>query len=492
MKQHLWKAIAALVALLLLAACSNSGTNTESTMETNAAPSPASTEKASAETEEMTEFAASIPEGTDYDGYEFDILVYDETNAVWYDVDFTAEELTGDVLNDAVFQRKIKVEDALNIKIVTHPEEAYCYTPMYNSVQSGDGAYDCGMIGLQDNFTLAEKKLLYDLNTIENFEINAPWWDQNCVRELSIAHRNYQLTGDISILYRKSIRVLYYNKSLAANYNLANPYDMVDNMTWTVDALTSLCSNVSADLDGNGIRDENDRYGLLYSSGTAAIVFVASDVNYATKDENDLPVPSFYCEKAINVWDRYTKLLFDEEMAADCSAKSWDYSGMFVADQGLFCCMELHHVEELREMDNDFGILPMPLYDESQEDYLVMVNVGPAAACCIPVTNLELERTAYILDSLGAEGKNILTPAYYESYLRGKTTRDEESRHSLEIIFNSVRYDIGACCDWAKIGSLPSNLLSDVSTDFVSGYKKIEKGINKAWERTIKGFQDEG
>ena len=480
--------LALLTALTLLASCSEQGTTDETKPDVSSPTADTVTENAETE---ATVFAANVPDGTDYGGGNFNILVYDESNVVWHDADFTAEEMNGDVLNDAVFTRRIKVEDALNVSIVPCPEAAYCYTAMYNSVQSADGAYDCGFVGLQDSFTLAEKRMLYDLNTIEEFELDAPWWDQNCVKELSIAHRNYQITGDISILYRKSIRVLYYNKALAADYQLASPYDMVDEKTWTLDALTDLCSSVSDDLDGNGKRDKNDRYGIVYSSGTAPIAFVASGVDYATKDDDDLPVISFYSEKTVNVWDKYAALLFDEQIAANCTATGWDYSGMFLADQGLFCCMELHHVEELREMDHDFGILPMPLFDTAQNDYHVMVNVGPAAACLIPVTNTELTRTAYILDSLGAEGKNILTPAYYETYLKGKTTRDEESRRSLEIIFNSVRYDIGACYDWGGICNLPYNLLSSASTDLASAYKKIEKIANKALERTIKGFMNE-
>ncbi len=436
-------------------------------------------------------YAANIPEGTDLGGYGFRILVYDGSSSVWHDADFFAEELSGDVLNDAVYRRKLTVEDLLNVDIVTCPEAAYCYTPMYTSVQSGDDAYDAGFVGLQDSFNLAEKKMIYDLNTVDDLELDAPWWDQNCVEQLSVNHKNYQITGDISILYRKSIRVLYYNKALGANYQLNNPYTMVDEKTWTVDALTDLCSAVSEDLDGNGIFNDSDRYGLVYSGDTARIAFIASGVSYATKDENDLPVLTFYSEKTVSVWEKYADLLLNPQISANCSKNPWEYEKMFLADQGLFCCMELHHVEGLREMDHDFGILPLPLFDESQDAYHVMVNFGPAAACLIPVTNLELSRTAWVLDALGAEGKNTLTPAYYESYLKGKTTRDEESRTSLEIIFNSVLYDVGACFDWGDITHLPRELLDSESRDIASAYQKKEKIVKKAMERTLKSFTEE-
>ncbi len=213
-------------------------------------------------------------------------------------------------------------------------------------------------------------------------------------------------------------------------------------------------------------------------------------MSYATKDENDLPVLTFFSEKTVSVWDKYADLLLNPQISANCSKNPWEYEKMFLTDQGLFCCMELHHVEGLREMDHDFGILPLPMFDETQDDYHVMVNFGPAAACLIPVTNTELQRTAWVLDALGAEGKNTLTPAYYESYLKGKTTRDEESRASLEIIFNSVLYDVGACFDWGDITHLPRELLDSESRDIASAYQKKEKLVMKAMERSMKSFTE--
>ena len=489
MKKILCAVLACLMLCLTFAACSEKPGDAPVGEDL-----PAAAEGQPAEDEQNDEpevFAASVPEGTDLGGYGFRILVYDGTSSVWHDADFFAEEVTGDVLNDAVYRRKLTVEDALNVDIMTCPEAAYCYTPMYTSVQSGDDAYDAGFVGLQDSFSLAEKHMIYDLNQIEDLELHAPWWDQNCVEQLSVNHRNYQITGDISILYRKSIRVLYYNKALGANYQLENPYTMVDEKTWTVDKLTALCSAVSEDLDGNGLYDDNDRYGLVYSGDTARIAFIASGVSYATKDENDLPVLTFYSEKTVSVWDKYADLLLNPRISANCSKNPWEYEKMFLADQGLFCCMELHHVEGLREMDHDFGILPLPLFDETQDAYHVMVNFGPAAACLIPVTNQEVRRTAWVLDSLGAEGKNTLTPAYYESYLKGKTTRDEESRASLEIIFHSVLYDVGACFDWGDITHLPRELLDSESRDIASAYQKKEKLVKKAMDRSIKSFLEE-
>lgn len=443
-----------------------------------------------AEETEAERFEADIPAGTDYGGAKFNILAYPETGNVWIDVDFHAEEQTGEILNDAVYTRTLMTEDLLNVDITRTTSAGADGTELRTSVQASDGAYQVGFVNMKAAFNLAEQDMLLDMNTMNDFQINAPWWDQNAVKDLSILNRNYMLTGDISILYRKSLRVLYYNKMLAGNYQVESPYEKVSERTWTFDAFDAMCRQVTEDLDGNGLMDQNDRYGIVYSSGTGMILMVASGVRFADKDENDVPFISFYSEKTVEVWEKYTSLLFDEQVAANGTANSWDYDAMFRADQGLFACMELHHVEPLREMDSDFGILPMPLFDEAQENFYVTPNTNVAGCLVIPVTNVGFTMTSHVLDVLGAESKNTLTPAYYEVYLKGKSARDEESRESLDIIFNSVRYDIGTTYDWGSMASLPHEMIVAKATDLASRWKRMEKPVQKLMEKTLKGFED--
>ena len=73
---------------------------------------PVSTDTADADTEP----AYALPEA-DWDGHNFHILVHGNSESGWDKNDFHAEELTGELLNDAVFERNAAVEERYNVDI---------------------------------------------------------------------------------------------------------------------------------------------------------------------------------------------------------------------------------------------------------------------------------------------------------------------------------------------------------------------------------------
>jgi hypothetical protein len=48
-----------------------------------------------------------------------------------------------------------------------------------------------------------------------------------------------------------------------------------------------------------------------------------------------------------------------------------------------------------------------------------------------------------VMDALGAESRQSVVPQYYEIVLKGRTTRDEESREMLDIIRENLYFDFG-------------------------------------------------
>ena len=117
---------------------------------------------------------------------------------------------------------------------------------------------------------------------------------------------------------------------------------------------------------------------------------------------------------------------------------------MFNNNQALFYSHTMFYTDELREMDNDFGILPYPKLDSTQEDYGNLVSAWHSQFLCVPVSNSGVERIGIVLEELAKEGERLLTPAYYEKTLQGKYVRDAESAEMLDIIFDSLVFDIGA------------------------------------------------
>ena len=498
-----------ILALMLpvFAGCSEGGGTDEKETEQTAANPNAGTEGGEEETEEETRYAASIPEGTSYTGSTFTVLTYPNDGSIWTDVDWSAEEITGEVLNDAVYKRTQKVEDLLDVEIAT----AYLtgrgdLSTIESSVLSGDHAYQLATVAMQNSFTIAMNGRVHELNDFAKqgtLDLDAPWWDPNILGELSIGNKNFCLTGDIGTMYKKSIGVIMFNKVLYESYQLgekagealgtatASPYDLMSAGKWTMDQMVNLGTTVSKDLDGDGKMTQEDQYGLICFCNMLAIAMIGGEVVYFSKDADDMPYDTFMSERAVSVLEKLATLMYNADITY-----SWSRAGvgedpaftMYQSDKALFYYGELHAVATMRDMNSDFGIMPMPKYDEAQAGYHHCVNPDVAATYVIPKDNLDYEKTGYIMDALGAESKNELTPAYYDISLRGKVSRDQESAASLDVIIGSVRYDVGYLGGYGITAML--NTMADAyNTDLASQYARQTKVIQKNLDRMMTKFE---
>jgi len=123
--------------LISLASCASG-----SSADTTASAAADETTTAAVTTEPRIE--PNIPEGTDFEGYEFKVLTKGTTNIHWKSKDIAAEEQNGDPINDAVFERNMKVGEKYNFTVSDIPMKNYGdWTGTISSVVlSGEHTYD--------------------------------------------------------------------------------------------------------------------------------------------------------------------------------------------------------------------------------------------------------------------------------------------------------------------------------------------------------------
>ena len=143
-----------------------------------------------------------------------------------------------------------------------------------------------------------------------------------------------------------------------------------------------------------------------------------------------------------------------------------------------------------REMELNFGILPNPKFDESQEEYHNAVHAWATTAVSIPVTSPDAERTGIILEALTAESFYTLRPAYFDISLQSQLLRDEESGEMLELIFATRVYDLAHVFNWGGIFDIFGSLAGSGSADFVSAYERILPRVEAAMQRTLESFAE--
>jgi hypothetical protein len=160
---------------------------------------------------------------------------------------------------------------------------------------------------------------------------------------------------------------------------------------------------------------------------------------------------------------------------------------MFEENRGLFKTTAIQLVIRMRNMETDFGIVPMPKLDSAQETYYNFVH--PTTSCVsVPVSGGDLERTGVILEAMSAKSRYTVREAYYDISLNYKYLRDAESIKMLDIILATRMYDISQIYNWGNMGSIFADMMATKSKDFSSLYAKREKSAEIAMQKTVDAY----
>ena len=398
----------------------------------------------------VAEVLLSLPE-TDMQGRIFTFLTSNwPGEAVWQVTDIVIEELTGEALNDAKYNRNIAVESRYNCKIaeVNLPGSGDATSALNRSVRAQDGAYDVFLSRMQLYQNLGASGTIIDLNKLEHVDFGNPWWDEKSVESLSIANKLFAVCGDITTMDKAATSAIVFNKQLLADYGLDDPYKTVKEGAWTVDKFMAMSREISSDLNGDGLMDENDRYGLLYQRDTVLSFFSGGGEMIGRKDENDLPYITLTEESAMNRMLYILESLYNKDSCFNVMFLTGDFNigmdKMFQNDQGLFMWIRMINIVALRSMPTDFGILPIPKTDAAQDYYSSDVNSWTGVCLTVPSTNTDYADTGILFEAYSAESSRTVQPAYYDVLLNGIIARDEESLEMLDLIFKNRTYDIGA------------------------------------------------
>jgi hypothetical protein len=146
-------------------------------------------------------------------------------------------------------------------------------------------------------------------------------------------------------------------------------------------------------------------------------------------------------------------------------------------------------INNLRNMDTDFGIIPYPKFDEAQEKYGHYVD-GHATLMAVPITVSNPEKDGVIIEALSYDSYKNLLPIYYDTIITTKFTRDEESAAMLDIIYNSRVFDFAYVYDNWNLAFAFSNMLDAKNANFASFYEKKENAETKQLEKVIKLYDE--
>ena len=496
MKKRILPLLMAVILLLpTFAACSESGTNNEK--EQNAADGQSAEVTAQNPTEEEPEIGLDTAKlqyaDRDYGGYSYRIA--DRASGDWMTFDVYSSEITGEVINDSVFNRNSVLEDTMNIKIVEAPFDGVT-SNVRTSITSGTDDYDIFTDGLNSLAPLISQHMILDYNSVSTIHPENDWWDQALYKELSVGGGAYMMTGDISVMDNYGTWCYLFNKQLITDYGLDNPYDLVDSGKWTLDKHNEMAEVATNDTDGDGKWTMADTYGYVTETYNNIAMWTCFGYKICEKDENDLPYYTYDGERQISALMR----IIDTQYApfSNMGSKSTVTGGgsfqdntrenQFAIGRALFYYAGMRNITLFREADTDFGIIPAPKEDENQSQYYSSYSIYNLTAYALPTTITDIEKVGDITEAMAHLSVYTLTPAYYDQTLIGKSTRDVESEPMIALIMKTRNFDLGIAFDWGSVFSMITGMQD--SSVVTSKFASSAKVANKALEKFLKSLED--
>ncbi len=440
-------------------------------------------------------------EGDDYK--EFSVLIYsDEVQTTYYceDVEPDLYSTTDASLNEAVIRRNDEILAKYGVTVKGVPV-ADVQADLKEDITSDLRMYDAALPFMPAAANLAQEGYLWDLNEFSNYlHFDQPWWDKSASDSLSIGNKLYFATGDISIMPKIVSTAITFNKEiLKSRFPDTDLYQMVKDKTWTFDKMIEMSREVTADTDGTTGMTYNDTWGLSSSYGDVSAFYIASGNNYISKDSDDLPIITFNDTASTTLIQKILQdLQLKDEWCFHCNTVNdgsniWVVSlDVFGQNRALFRTSAFSAIKKLRAYDDaqEFGILPFPLMTEEQDTYYTYCSARYAYAAVIPtsLTKEEAEFSAFMLEVMAFGGMKHITPAYYETTLKFRDLRDDESGEMLDLVFENVVYDLGIIYDFGGIGSMINDLMSTNSTNIVSSFDAKKDVIQSDIDKCIESY----
>lgn len=481
------KRILTMILAALLTASTVSCGSTEQIQETTA-----DTTSAIETTEEAeTQIQLGIPE-EDNGGRDFHVFVPTEKA-----YEFVTEN-TGEAVNDATFDRSLKTEEHFNIKFTYQYEDGnWDFRDTYNSfisnaVIAGDSTYDLATGFIVCTLPLFTGGNFLDLATMKDLNLDNPWWIANQKEDLSIKDKLFCCLGDSNLSVYKDCAVVYFNKRVLNNFQLEDPYTLVREKKWVMEKFLEMSEAAVVDLNGDGkVEFGTDAVGNYLQGVPFRALQTGMDVTFIITDENDNRVVTPLTDRIVTAYELAEPFISRGDMYTEFNAVDfYTFTETLATDRSLFHMSYLYVLEGemMRNMDADFGIVPYPKLDASQERFKTQIGTS-SNANFLPITCSDPDLTCRVLETLAYHSMLNVVPTYYTVALENKYTRDEDVPEMLALIRDGMTMNFDFAFSTSQGMGGTNTAFGNANGNLASYLASQEPKWNTGIEKLIAGLE---
>lgn len=503
MKKRILAAI--LLCLLLIpsfASCNQESTGNENSTggETGTADADSSADAENPISDESSETTSNVdarnqisddlPETT-YNGASFRVLTT-EGGAIYgfdYRDEIVSEELTGDSCNDAVYNRNLGIESRFDVKIScannTKPQN-------YVATMAASGIDEYEIVGMYnfEAYTAINSEAVLNWTTVPHVNLEKPWHNQLANDAATMNNTLYAICSDLAITSMLYTHAFFFNQTITEKYGYPadSLYALVKDGQWTLDKAIEITSGIYEDLNGDGVQDENDLYGFAYSVWNAADVWLSAFDQPICKTSDDGVELTFMTDKTVAIVEKlcdwhYNKNCFYNYTAIYHEEVAMKNGKLAFAPIRFKACFDA-----LRDMDDSYGIIPYPKWDEEQEQYLTNAD-DKFTVFTVPITAAgNTDFVGVIYEALCAESYKSVYPIYYDAALKGKYSSDPTTAEMIDLIMSGRNFDFAFQFANDCFQGIPywvREALQSNDTNVASRYASIKKALNKSISKKL-------
>lgn len=443
----------------------------------------------------------TVPKDLSYAGQtDNTVTFYVRNDSESFEFEIGCEELRNDTLYDAVHYRNIDVEGRLGVKIKTVGQPGTWQTrvawneALTSSVLTNSGDYDATAFYIRASAGLAKDNIYYNLMDLTEEEtgylnLKKPWWNQTMMEDLTVGGALFFVGGDLAVTETKLLYSIFFNKDL---FNEKFPtettealYKSVRDGSWTIETMTDYVSAVWDDKNTSGKIDDGDVVGFASKTSVndarADSWLYAMGLNPITIGYDGTVELTMYNSQTVPAWELVSKLINGTPGSYWDINMNADYATRMVNGNVLFSHETIQTGEDMRASTVQYGVLPLPKYNEEQENYRTTPSTNASAiALCSNLSADRAKMLSAVLEVLAAESYKQVTPTYYGKVLQGQYSKDQADAEMFDYILNSSVLCFGYAYAYNISGGSMTNLfrscgtVKDVQSEIDSGRQKYQ------------------
>ncbi len=390
----------------------------------------------------------------DYNGKDYNVLSTTQTR------EFYVVEEENVLLNETIVIRDNDVQKRYNMKLKYNVMDgnqsgATAFTTRIRGAALASGGETFDLVLGQNYYcmSLASEGLWTDLSSIGQLQWDREWYHDNINKSAVISGKQFGGSGEYLMSQTSSSMCLLYNKTLyESNKYEEDIYQLVRDRQWTYEKMNIMVTGLYQDINRSTTRDSEDTYGFLGNSHTVNSIIVGGNCPIASyNDDGTVTVENYYSDRLVNVFN-YLFAFFNENPAVRCATSTdsdfpsnvnVDTFSVYMLANGktLFASTWMGNLagsEDLKNSSDSIGVVPNPLYDTDQEEY-VTYNMR-WEMFYIPA-NADAEYSATILEYLNFTSMRYMLPQYYDNALQLRGADDTADAEMLRIVHDSMYYD---------------------------------------------------